>query len=275
MQLINNIRVKLSENGEWIGLDDNQRQQLYKDKFLNSSKDYFKFSEIREYLEKMFSATFSKQSGTINYKDSTSVSRCPVTVRLNRLFEGKKFNETIAQDHGKCYTVEDVWHICNTCDDEEWLKEFAKDKLHFDSQKTKELTTLWNNIPEGYSNLSLKAIRRINRMLRKGMVYSDAVMFAKLPDILGEETFSAIEDSIMDIADEFTRQYNEERDAIRAENAKIEAYIAEHPNEDFGHAIGKFRSMPNKMDSFKHFMHRSFPEVKSYMWDRLYHHSDV
>ena len=275
LQLINNIRIKISENGEWIGLDDNQRQQLYKDKFLNSSKDYFKFSEIREYLEDMFSTTFSKQSGTINYKDTTSVSRCPVTVRLNRLFEGKKFNETIAQDHGKCYTVEDVWHICNTCDDEEWLKEFAKDKLHFDLQKTKELITLWNNIPEGYSNLSLKAIRRINRMLRKGMVYSDAVMFAKLPDILSEETFSAIEDSIMDIADEFTRQYNEERDAIRAENAKIEAYIAEHPNEDFGHAIGKFRSMPNKMDSFKHFMHRSFPEVKSYMWDRLYHHSDV
>ncbi len=275
LQLINNIRVKLSENGEWIGLDDNQRQQLYKDKFLNSSKDYFKFSEIREYLEKMFSATFSKQSGTINYKDSTSVSRCPVTVRLNRLFEGKGFRETIAQDNNKRYTVEDIWHICNTCDDEDWLKEFAKDKLHFDSQKTKELTTLWNNIPEGYSNLSLKAIRRINRMLRKGMVYSDAVMFAKLPDILGEKTFSAIEDSIMDIADEFTRQYNEERDAIRAENAKIEAYIAEHPNEDFGHAIGKFRSMPNKMDCFKHFMHRSFPEVKSYTWDRLYHHSDV
>ena len=275
LQLINNIRIKISENGEWIGLDDNQRQQLYKDKFLNSSKDYFKFSDIREYLEDMFSTTFSKQSGTINYKDATSVSRCPVTVRLNRLFEGKKFNEIIAQDNSKRYTVEDVWHICNTCDDEDWLKEFAKDKLHFDSHKTKELTTLWNNIPEGYSNLSLKAIRRINRMLRKGMVYSDAVMFAKLPDILGEKTFSAIEDSIMDIADEFIRQYSEERNAIRAENAKIESYIAEHPNEDFGHAIGKFRSMPIKMDSFKHFMHRSFPEVKSYMWDRLYHHSDV
>ena len=275
LQLINNIRIKISENGEWIGLDDNQRQQLYKDEFLNSSKDYFKFSDIREYLEDMFSTTFSKQSGTINYKDATSVSRCPVTVRLNRLFEGKKFNEIIAQDNSKCYTVEDVWHICNTCDDEEWLKEFAKDKLHFDSQKTKELTTLWNNIPEGYSNLSLKAIRRINRMLHKGMVYSDAVMFAKLPDILGEKTFSTIEDSIMDIADEFIRQYSEERNAIRVENAKIESYIAEHPNEDFGHAIGKFRSMPNKMDCFKHFMHRSFPEVKSYMWDRLYHHSDV
>ena len=275
LQLINNIRIKLSENGEWIGLDDNQRQQLYKDKFLNSSKDYFKFSDIREYLEDMFSTTFSKQSGTINYKDATSVSRCPVTVRLNRLFEGKKFNEIIAQDNSKRYTVEDVWHICNTCDDEDWLKEFAKDKLHFDSHKTKELTTLWNNIPEGYSNLSLKAIRRINRMLRKGMVYSDAVMFAKLPDILGEKTFSAIEDSIMDIADEFIRQYSEERNAIRVENAKIESYIAEHPNEDFGHAIGKFRSMPNKMDCFKHFMHRSFPEVKSYTWDRLYHHSDV
>ena len=275
LQLINNIRIKLSENGEWIGLDDNQRQQLYKDKFLNSSKDYSKFSDIREYLEDMFSTTFSKQSGTINYKDATSVSRCPVTVRLNRLFEGKKFNEIIAQDNSKRYTVEDVWHICNTCDDEDWLKEFAKDKLHFDSHKTKELTTLWNNIPEGYSNLSLKAIRRINRMLRKGMVYSDAVMFAKLPDILGEKTFSAIEDIIMDIADEFIRQYSEERNAIRVENAKIESYIAEHPNEDFGHAIGKFRSMPNKMDCFKHFMHRSFPEVKSYTWDRLYHHSDV
>ena len=278
LQLINNIRVKLSPDGDWISLDNEQRQQLYNEKFFNSSKEYFKFEEIREVLERMFETTFSKQAGTINYKDETSVSGCPITVRLNRLFDGRKFNEAIV--NAEKYTVEDIWHICNNTDpydedDVEWFNEFAKEKLHFDDKKLKELRTLWKKIPDGYSNLSLKAIRRINVMLRLGMGYSDAVMFAKVPDIIGRERYAEIEDSIMDIADTFVKEYEAERAKVRAENEKVDAYIAEHPDEDFRQAVSRFQAMPNKMKLFKRFMHRSFPDVKKYMWNKLYHHSDV
>lgn len=274
LQLINNIRIKMSSDGEWTALDDSQRKQLYQAKFLNSSREYFKFAEIREYLEMMLSAKFSKNEGTINYKDATSVSGCPITVRLNRLFDNKNFLDIVAQSEKTCYTVEDVWHICNTADDEEWLREFAAEKLNLNAQKTKELITLWNNIPEGYSNLSLKAIRRISRMLRLGMGYSDAVMFAKLPDITGK-AYADIEDSIMDIAATFTKRYNEQRYAVRTENEKIEAYVAAHADEDLNHISSQYKSMPGKMECFKQFMHESFPDIKRHLWERLYHHSDV
>lgn len=278
LQLINNIRVKLSPDGDWISLDNEQRQQLYNEKFFNSSKEYFKFEEIREVLERMFETTFSKQAGTINYKDETSVSGCPITVRLNRLFDGRKFNEAIV--NAEKYTVEDIWHICNNTDpydedDVEWFNEFAKEKLHFDDKKLKELRTLWKKIPDGYSNLSLKAIRRINVMLRQGMVYSDAVMFAKVPDIIGRERYAEIEDSIMDIADKFAKKYETERAKVRAENEKVDAYIVEHPDEDIKEHVRGFQAMPQKMKFFKQFMHKKFPDVKKYMWEKLYHHSDA
>lgn len=278
LQLINNIRVKLSPDGDWIGLDNEQRQQLYNEKFLNSSKEYFKFEEIREVLEKMFETTFSKQAGTINYKDETSVSGCPITVRLNRLFDGRKFNEAIV--NAEKYTVEDIWHICNNSDpydedDVNWFNEFAKNRLHFDDKKLKELRTLWKKTPDGYSNLSLKAIRRINVMLRQGMGYSDAVMFAKVPDIIGRERYAEIEDSIMDIADKFAKKYETERAKVRAENEKVDAYIVEHPDEDIKEHVRGFQAMPQKMKFFKQFMHKKFPDVKKYMWEKLYHHSDA
>ena len=100
-------------------------------------------------------------------------------------------------------------------------------------------------------------------------------MFAKVPDIIGHERYAEIEDSIMDIADTFTKVYEAERAKVRAENEKVDAYIAEHPDEDFRQAVNRFQAMPNRMELFKRFMHKSFPDVKKYMWNKLYHHSDV
>ena len=86
--------------------------------------------------------------------------------------------------HQVCYTAEDVWHLCYDAEDPEQVRVFAEQTLGWDEKKAAELVRLWSAIPQGYAMLSQKAIRNINRMLLFGLKYSDAVLLAKLPDIL-------------------------------------------------------------------------------------------
>lgn len=274
LQLINNIRIRSNKNEEWQVLEDGLRQKIYKEVFLSCNRTHFKFEDIHNYIEKSLHLTLAKNSGTINYEKETTVMGCPVTVRLNNLF-GKDFTDIIVTANGRTYTVEDVWHICNTADDEEWLSKFATDTLSLDEKATKQLITLWNKMPDGYSNLSLKAIRRINVMLRMGLRYDEAVMWAKVPEILGQKHFADIEDSIPDNNATFLAEYKSEADAIRSENASIAQYFKEHPEEDYRRSNKKYQQMPVKIERFKAFLIRKFPNVRPYMWQKLYHHSDI
>lgn len=274
LQLINNIRIRGNKNEEWQVLGDVLRQKIYKEVFLSSNRAYFKFEDIHNYIEESLHLTLAKNSGTINYEKETTVMGCPVTVRLNNLF-GKDFTDIIATANGRSYTVEDVWHICNTADDEVWLSEFATDTLSLNEKATRQLITLWDKIPDGYSNLSLKAIRRINVMLRMGLRYDEAVMWAKVPEILGLEYFAEIKDSIPDINATFLTKYKAESDAIRSENASIAQYFEEHPEEDYRCSNRKYKEMPVKVECFKTFLIKEFPKVRPYLWQKLYHHSDI
>ena len=78
-----------------------------------------------------------------------------------------------------------LWHVCFQADELEDVQSFAKDSLQWDDEKCKLLLRVWTSIPQGYAMLSLKAIRNINRMLCRGLKYSDAVMLAKVPEIAG------------------------------------------------------------------------------------------
>ncbi len=266
LQIINNIRIRSDNDSEWQPLNDGLRQRLMEQKFLGRVTEYFKFKEIRLFIEKELNIVLSKSEGTINYKDETNVSGCPVTVRLNHLFEENKISE---------YSPEDIRHICVTADDEEWVRNFASDTLKLQENGQKALLTLWRQIPDGYSNLSLKAIRRILPMLRLGMQYSDAVAFAKLPDIISRERFDNIKDSLIDIADAFQNLYSGECEAIRQENSSISAYLQQNPDIDYRKYARKYKEMPNKQDILVSFLRQQFPEVKPWQWNKLYHHSDV
>ena len=94
--------------------------------------------------------------------------------------------------------------MCLSFDEPEYVEEFAKNKLHFDDKQTKQLVHIFGAIQQGYAMLSLKAIKNINRFLQKGLIYTDAVLLAKLPDIFkgkwedAEEVVIAEIDRIID-----------------------------------------------------------------------------
>ena len=199
---INNIRYRRTIDSEWQEPTIEMKERLYRDVFTARVKADFLFSEIRKWLEKELEVQLhwdnNKSLRTINYADKQNVAGCPVTARLVKLLgtdwerfqqEGRKEHKTHSKQHPTkhtvCYSALDIWHVCFQADELEDVQNFAKDSLQWDDEKCKLLLRVWTSIPQGYAMLSLKAIRNINRMLCRGLKYSDAVMLAKVPEIAG------------------------------------------------------------------------------------------
>lgn len=198
---LNNIRYRKDILSDWMPLSLDVKQSLYDSLFTKRVKSDFPFKEIREKLQSLLGIQLKgdgeKELRTINYKDKQSVSGCPVTARLINLLGndwetfhmvGNKsrtsHSKTNIHQHTVKYSAMDLWHICYETDDPEYLTEFAHISLGWDDEQTKKFIRLWSTIAQGYAMLSLKAIRNINRMLEYGLIYSDAVLLAKIPNMV-------------------------------------------------------------------------------------------
>jgi len=198
---INNIKYKESENGSWLELPLALKQELYKEVFASKVRKDFAFETIRNYLQKRLGFTFKNTDGvkTINYKDKALVAGCPVTARLQNVaslfdatidtlkLQGVKTRTSKSDDdkHQVSYDALDLWHFCYEADEIEDVKRFASHSLKFDDKATDCLCKLWASIEQGYTTLSLKALRNINRFLENGLKTADAIFLAKIPDITG------------------------------------------------------------------------------------------
>ncbi len=125
---------------------------------------------------------------------------CPVSARLQDIFgsdwrnfrleteetrKSKKKDGTIAE-HKITYSIEDIWHVLFSFDDEDDVRDFAEPKLNL-KDKTEKFVSLWYKMPVAYSMLSLKTINNILTFLKQAMIYTEAVLLAKMPEVLGEE----------------------------------------------------------------------------------------
>lgn len=223
---INNIKYRQSTDEDWATLNLEQKEDIFLKVFAKIKDNSFKFEKIREWIEK----TILKHSvvlqyvkggnGTINYPDNTSVSGCPIYARLKDLLGDDWQTREIVTSHerlnkktGELYRVkynyEDIWHLCfmfSTSDEYERLEEVAKDTLKFSDDEISKLKGIFNKIEQGYANLSLKAIRKINVYLTKGYIYSHAALLAKLPDIFGEK-WQDVSTDIGEYIAELTSEY--------------------------------------------------------------------
>ena len=210
---INNIRVKNSD-GVMDNLPLQLRKDIYHKFFLNRVHD-FQFQTIRRFIEKELGSeelVYSSQpeNRTINFPDDYLAPACIVIKRLIDLFgddwetaefsnEGKK-----RRGHGKkhpprpiVYKPMDIWHQCLTIDSPDELDAYANDLLGWtDEKQIGKLKLLWNDISDKRCSLSHKAIHNINYFLERGLQYSDAVFFAKIPDIVGRKAWECQEDRI-------------------------------------------------------------------------------
>jgi len=204
---LNNLKYK--ENSEWQPLSIELKQEIYQSLFIGRLKAYFPFSEIITFLKK------KGNNWELNYKPKTTVTACPVSARLKDIFGDNYLSVKIKKEQksksGKdYYNIEDIWHVLFSCEDPEFVLEFAENKLKLGVDKVKQFVTTWNALPVGYGMLSLNAINKINVFLEKGLIYTEAVLLANIPQILGEKLWQENEtlllDSISDVINENRKQ---------------------------------------------------------------------
>jgi CRISPR-associated endonuclease Csn1 len=188
---LNNIKYKPRENKNipWQPLPLDLKERIYKDKFFRKSKGYFPFSEI---------ADFIKSKGNdwqLNYKPTVTITGCPVSARLRDIFGDDYLHVKIPKEKAPkvekaYYNIDDIWHVLFNYEDQEFVLEFATEKLKLNETQTKQLINTWNTLPIGYGMLSINAIYKINKFLTKGLIYTEAVLLANIPSIIGQDIWA-------------------------------------------------------------------------------------
>ncbi len=237
---INTIKFSKKDN-EMEFLDSNTRMRLYENIFLKNDKN-FKFEEIRKFLDKEL-----KSKNTYNYPFDvkkqiydSSVSGMPICCGLikvfgeklsSELFKIKNYNIGTAPKVYKNYSIYDLWHVLFQFD-EEHLKDFAIIKLEIKNiidkkeQEQNPFVNLKKLISNGYSDLSLKAMVKIIPFLKEGFLYNEAVVLAKIPELMGEQ-WESKEEIIKKYIKTSNDIYNANKVIIGITNGLIDIYKGE------------------------------------------------
>lgn len=152
-----------------------------------------------------------------NYPADRDISSCRVAHQLNKLLRGDflewRHTRVVNGKTTEC-TYQTVFDALTFYDDDGMLREFGKKTLGFDDEQAAELVKI--QIPEGYGNYSLHAVRLILPFLKRGIDLSTSLLLAKLPDILGREKFAANEEKILEDFQTIIADYRREKKEAEA-----------------------------------------------------------
>lgn len=203
LEFINNI-----EYGKKQKLEESQRLHVLD--LINSKENNFNFSEIPKKLKMQYERW--------NYSDDQKVPGNYTTKNLKVLFDNEIWEKR----------KEEIWHCFHFFEDsDELIEKLEKDYGLAEKHKNKIPDI---SLKDGYSNISLKAIKNILPFLRKGLRMSDSVVLGGVRNAFGErwDYFKDDHDKIvMDILEIVRQKNNKEGEAI----SKIKSYLAEN---DFG-----------------------------------------
>lgn len=223
LQFINSIRVKRNEDEtddqKFTELLDFEREEL-KELFFRKSKSTFTFKEIKSKL-----CGKKHEDWEFNYIDETNIAGCPVSTSLKEIF-GENWKDVKIGN----YYINDIWHVLYDFDDDDKLKEFAEEKLHLSEHDVKKFCKII--LQQGYSNLSLKAIRKMLPFLREGLLYSYAAFLANVPKMIGEKVFAENKNTIIDTVKNISSSIDRINLPLRLANDCLDK-IAKDKNFDF------------------------------------------
>ena len=281
---INNIKVQVStlyDKGERTLTDE--EKQLIIPLFKRKSKRTFPFEDIAKKIagknNYCYIRSNEEKAYKFNYQMDTQVSGSPVNAQLEEIFgddwlSGVCEVYTLANNKSRFQIMNDVWHVLFFYDDEDKLKEFAKDRLQLDDELADKFCKI--SIPNDYAALSLKAIHKIMPYLRNyGLIYSEAVFLANLVDVLPQHVWGVKEmretaiESVIDVMHSYdknnidgitleacVKSFLKERYQVGDESLKklyhpsmLEPYPRQRPNDEGVFQLGSPRisSVKNPM----------------------------
>ncbi len=160
LQFINNIKYGKNQT-----LTNEQKADVLD--LINSEKGNFDFVKIPKKLK----ITYEK----FNYENKFKVSGNPTIKQIRPLFTHETWEEH----------YESIWHCFSFYEDNKRLFEKLKD---FGLKKEKDIKAIEKiRLKDGYSNVSLKAIRNITPFLEKGYLYDRAVILGGIKNAFGKQ----------------------------------------------------------------------------------------
>ncbi len=194
LQFINSIRIKGPEDEAFRPLNQ-EEIGLIIPLFFRKTKADFDFEDIAKRLAGKGNYGYKDERVVFpylfNYKMTANVSGCTVISAIIQAL-GIEYTDNWTEDLSSLYTkgngksqemiINDLWHALYSFDDEKKLANWLRDSLQIDEEKARILAKF--HIPQGFGALSLKAINKILPWLRKGLIYSDAVFYANLSEVL-------------------------------------------------------------------------------------------
>jgi len=176
----------------------------------------------------------------------TTVTACPVSARLKDIFGDDYLTAQIKKDQksksGKdYYDIEDIWHVLFSYEDQEYVAEFAECKLKLDADKIKQFVIAWNALPVGYGMLSLNAINKINVFLQKGLIYTEAVLLANIPEIIGRDLWQQKERLLLNSISGVIVENRQQKTILNIVNSLVSKHKNLKANEKFGHKDNNYK----------------------------------
>lgn len=213
LSFVNNIKVKGPYDIELRNLSSEELQKI-NHLFYRKSKPNFDFEEIAKAIAGKNNYKYIKESGEkpyqFNYRMSQGVPGCPTIAQFKNIFGEDYANEIAALYIGKHTTKEEavhtVWNVLYSFADDAHLISWAKDKLQMDDKTAEAFSKI--KLTHSFASLSLCAVRKILPWLERGLIYSNAVFMANIPDIVGEENWKNYKEHITDELLHFIQNFN-------------------------------------------------------------------
>ena len=210
LSFLNNVKIQGPYDDDLRPLNEEELKKI-EPLFYRKSKPNFDFEEIAKKIAGKGKYQWKQDNKLdlpykFNYRMSQGVPGCPTIAQLKEVF-GDEWKEGIAETYtlnikkdGTQKSVDemvnDIWNVLFFFDSKDKVKEFGTKHLQLDEEHAEKFSKI--RLSRNYPSLSLKAIRNILPFLRMGMIYSDAVFFAKIPAIIGQHQWQERQSEIME-----------------------------------------------------------------------------
>ena len=179
----------------------------------------FKFERLEKALTKAF---FAGKSPEFNYRSDHTVGSSSLTYQLQEVLQCEnlflwRHTYTDRRGNEQVMDVQTLFdglkYFTQDYDEEnDAFKKFARDRVGLSEENAEKLLKI--KLPDGYARYSLKALRKIVRFLEMGFIERYAVYLANLPEIFGEERFSAVKEELLADFRQCRKDYLWERDNL-------------------------------------------------------------
>ena len=243
-QFLNSIKVKERSQDKFQFLSNYPEYfNLVKELFFRKSKPSFKFSEISKAVN-----TKAKKNNLyfeFNYNDKYPIVGNPTMSLLKDVFDANDWEDFKAIIRSKYKLsdkkstdelIDELWHTLFFSGDfvndvtSEKVKNFIRSRYDITEEKVESYEKI--NLKQGYASLSKKAIINILPFLEQNIIYSHAVFYANIPQIIGKEKWldnkQYVQDNISNIID----GYKDQTLKIDIVNSLLEDFVKEYDNSD-------------------------------------------